>query len=288
MKIGLTSDLHYGFDTDYTAMILKRFFDMISKKNLGTLVIAGDWASTDTSELKNVITLIRGILPDLPIVGVWGNHDLWQYRAYYKNYRNPMDIESLLIDIDSFAERHDITIFNGYNEKIVDGIHFMGWGGWYCVPSPLINDPHWMPRYTDDTITFDFLRKRSWAQFDKMLAILEYQQVHTPRQSIIVTHFTHPELTTKPYYHFCGESMHFRMLESLAIKPVVMYGHSHRKKLEKHNEILYLNSGSDYSMPKLLIYDTDTGEVEDVGFPYCFSCPMDENDEESRTTSNGE
>lgn len=255
MKIALTSDLHYGFNNK-TGHIHRKFWakiaPMLAEENVKVLILAGDLASSKLSELRDCLALIREHI-QIPIVIVRGNHDFWD--APNKNdpesgFRNWLRINELH---KRWFRQFDVHHLED-GPKIVNGVRFVGWDGWYRHPNPPTNDGLYMFKGHDGAEMHHFMCSRAWKKFDEVLA--ELQASNNFRKTIAVTH--HNLYCDNPKYEVYSGHPTF-LTELVGYVDVFACGHNHQYLKEfidlDLRPLLMVNSGSDYNRPRILVFE---------------------------------
>jgi len=251
MLICTTTDTHYGFngksDNHHRKNIalIKREMDKVGCK---VLLHAGDWATCRQRQVKRTWGMFREILgPDITIIGVSGNHDLWSDEENY----TLMQIFELHKE---WAKEFDIHLLSHFGPKIIEDVAFVGFDGWYAVEELHTNDPNFLPHqidiredgeYTGPSV-HKFLQNRAYQQFQSML---EFDR--TSYRKVVGT--THMPLFDGDHY---GNP---RWLEFMAgLCDIICFGHSHHR-LEGDRTgdkpTLIYNAGSDYGKIRYLIFE---------------------------------
>jgi len=243
MKILALTDTHCGFGPK-THLKLEKYFNMLKKDcEFDIIVHSGDWISHKQKQWKTIFSIIRRVFPDIPIMGVMGNHDRWNYKGKHT----------------SVAEWEKVTLqtWKDYrirylpNEPyITDEVEIYGFDGWYQELDPPTNDKFQM-KFTDPEIMRVF-SKRSNDQATK--AIESLWDIGEKKKKIVVTHFNIYGQYREGHLIF-GDTKLFQYLRGTA--DLVIEGHTHRPLDVKVDGTRIVNVGSDYEFPNFLILDTE-------------------------------
>lgn len=236
MKIAITTDTHTNFSR-YTKIVHEEKFLPELKKYKPDLVIhSGDWGITNPGDVYDAFESFRKFL-DCPIIGVLGNHDLWDG----KRYQFYQDIKIKLL---KYAQKFDIKILEGeyydFNELTI-----FGYMGWYGRPPPS-NDKNWMG---------------TWIEADEDLRLQSNVQVKllNKQVDIVVTHFP-PYINDIGWEAFCGNTQHYDLIKKYS--QFLVCGHNHQAK----DDSFTLNAGSDYDQPAFIKWDFWKDQRRRVGF----------------------
>lgn len=246
MKIALSSDVHYGC-TGNVANKIEKMFNKIKDENVDALILAGDLASHTQHHYKRCIETARNILPDIPILTVRGNHDMWDGM----HRKDKASEKRMLYQIYEYHEK--IYRFNNIHHLddpyILGDVTIFGFDGWYHLPDPKTNDKHWMPLMHEGCPTGSYLSAKSFKDFERIL----YQYDNkTTEKTILISHF--PSIVIEGDRHEFNASPRF-LPEIKERFDVVCYGHSHKFMDQIEDDTRFLNCGSDYGKPQYIIFE---------------------------------
>jgi predicted phosphodiesterase len=231
MRILILSDTHYGF-SEGTHKILETKLKKVPK-DIDLVIHAGDWISDSQAQWKDCFELFRSLFPTVNIIGVLGNHDLWN---------NPKkDVLETEREIKLLFKKYNIHYLPN-NPFISKDIIIYGFNGWYYDIEPPSNDRNWINNWVENKYDFNaFLSKRSCYDMENIL-----NQNISNKYSICVTHFgpnDYSKMGADPKY-----------IEHLSQKfNLVIIGHSHIEQDYMINNCRVINPGSDYNDPKFKI-----------------------------------
>jgi len=249
-RIILTSDIHYGFEGEYTRLRLERFYrDLRKEFEPGDiLVLAGD-LSQGVEFLDPMCRQLRThfVADELPVLVVFGNHDYWgkhsSASAFIRNCRSMLQT----------LKKHDIH-YLGHNPYKIDDIILYGFDGWYWNSSPPTNDILYMPKTVNDVQVHDYMYMRCRYDVEHILRTVDRNMDGYSRDKrVIVTHFEPNDSSYGGNTHWLDPlSEHFATM---------LTGHTHRKSdylhvhPKKHCRMRVHNSGSDYNIPRYKFID---------------------------------
>lgn len=252
MKLALTSDLHYGFNSKTDSKFrkfIKKLSKEIKEQEVKALIIAGDTVSTKQRNLKRALEIIRADI-SIPILLVNGNHCFWNAddNKYSKqNFNTLEDIYRYQAQVLKENNVHHLDI-----PYIINDVVITGFDGWYASTNPPTNDIVWVPNATesgDDVMSY--LTRKAWSDFGTILDM----DLTKYRKSILVTHHN-----ITPYkggsHHDNGMNGPYAFYEEAKHKfDILCYGHTHVFEDKVDGRIRRLNAGSDYNDPKYIIFD---------------------------------
>lgn len=248
MKALLTSDTHYGFGHS-TTEILYRFWKKVAKtiekENIDVVIWAGDIATSKQSEFKKAIAQARNIIgPQIPIAFVRGNHDLWDRGRVIRTFAQ------LEEEHNEIFSRYDIHHLE-QGSMTIDNVGIFGWDGWYGTANPPSNDAYNMFKQVEGVPTHTFLSHRAWIKFEKVLEDVDLLRPHH-RAAVAVTHFNPYTIDTR-WENMCANLKFYDLIK--AKFDVFCCGHNHQFKNRLEGTCRVVNAGSDYMVPKFLVFE---------------------------------
>jgi len=246
LKFALTSDTHYGHNKN-THRVHEKFLEKlaadIAAQDIKVLIHAGDWTSNKQDQFYRTLKMFRKYI-DIPILGVRGNHDLWQY--------SPRDEQKLsLTELDKkhnewFTESNIHHLQNG--PFVIDDVVIVGFDGWYYSHNPPTNDETMMCKFEGADRATVHLTREAYLKLDTLLQM----DLSQYRKAVMVTH--HPPFTESyVYMQHCANPNYFEPIKEKF--DVFCTGHSHHYWNETQDDCLVLNCGSDYNEPKHLVFE---------------------------------
>jgi predicted phosphodiesterase len=271
LKCALISDTHYGYDKN-TRRVHERFFEGLSEENLDVLFWAGDIGSSKPEHVEKSFAMARRYLPNVQIIAVLGNHDLWSgkpyaippsedtfsYRSFYTARsklpitKKPLRYPYLLERINKAALQNGIELLDAGEWWISGKVVVLGMGGWYkeCNLAALqTNDYKFLPETIDGAPTHVYLSYKAERDLGKLLDV-------DPEEATVVmlTHF--PPFTEHPVYErYCANLKFMDFMTEKA--DYLLVGHSHKECDFVHNGCRVLNCGSDYNKPKYKLFEIE-------------------------------
>lgn len=277
MKIIVTSDLHLGITLSSTLNILAQ---EIYEERPHVLALGGDLAETlvDINSFKQCIRIFREKIPEIPILVIPGNHDLWTKKE------GELDSKSLW---EHELQRQTETAGAFWLEEknwIHDGIAIVGsmlhydysardsvgpasnYGTDYFIRNKknIINDGRYFHNLPSD---IDFAKTIGEAFRERLLSAQNDPEI---REIVIITHVPCLEqlITRKPYSlqwaiatPFFGNLSQQELILRCSKVTHVISGHSHteqRATIKRGNmpNIEAICIGSDYEKPVFEIVQT--------------------------------
>lgn len=241
MKFLVFNDPHRGFN-DKTSRIWDKVFSKIDQSTFDLVVVCGDWGTAKLDHVEGAFKAFRKAFPNKPILGVLGNHDLWDKKI--------RDLEVKFNRINKYAQESNIHLLekNPYEK---DGVLFLGFDGWYHQDHSDTNDKNYMRHYyIGDKHFEDYLRDRA----DKAVEfIIDKSEEKTHKTLVAVTHFPCISEAMTGEAHWNGNPRHGEILLDHA--DLVLFGHTHQALDEivesNGRKVRVLNVGSGY---KQLLY----------------------------------
>lgn len=237
MKIGFLSDIHLDVNKDFP--VLQTLIDLCNQKELDKVVIAGDFSSDYTTILYVIDSIKRNTQTQIHFVP--GNHDL-----YITRHKSSKQIYRELSSLPEYLATHPVDL-----------------GDW-----ALIGDTCWYDySYKDEAFTMQQIQKKSykgktWADkryfqwgagdievHDYFLQNLQTQLEQWKGKNVIAVTHTVPyqrfveykELDPSWNYFsaFIGSKQIGELYDDYGVK-VAVFGHTHTRYMEKHNQTLCL------------------------------------------------
>lgn len=230
MKAVLFTDPHFGFD-DSIRKIPERVLNELRLQTFDLIAISGDWGAMKLVHVYWAFKAFREAFPDKKIIGVLGNHDLWD-----KEIRS---LSEKFLLIQEWAKEFDIHLLEK-NPYEVNGFLFLGFNGWYYQEHQKTKDHEYIFPYTDDGENVDnFLRK----QADEAVNFM----IDYPKENKTVISMSHfpcvSEIIDKP--ELSGNPMHGEILTEFS--DVIIFGHTHVPVDVTVGKSRVINSGADYN-----------------------------------------
>jgi len=243
MKILLTTDSHMGF-SQKTYQILEKKLKEIDHNSYDIVVHCGDWISHKQSQWKTVLKLFRNYI-DKPILGVTGNHDLWDAEQQFLSLE---DVQKYHLEM---FKKYDIHYLER-NPYIKDNISFYGFNGWYSNTNPPSNDWMRIPNNPPRDLN-KILRNNAHRRLQEILI----QSEKDTNQKICITHVSslpYRNSYIKDDYSMAANPKYKNMIAD--VFDFYFMGHSHLVVQELHpSGCGMINAGSDYDQPKFMIIE---------------------------------
>lgn len=283
MKFAVTSDTHAGH-SDKThkrhLKFLKKLRYEMEKQDIKYLLHNGDWTSSKQHQLRRTWSFWREELgPEIKILTVRGNHDLWDYDSYYRPLKQQkhhtdhiggMPYHHMMNNHIQWAGDSDICLLEDHGPIILDDVVIFGFDGWYNEIPPNTNDITFMPKIYNSVPIHTYLNWKASKELDKCLersAELKHEQ--PGKKHILMTH--HPSYSKqRGYESMCANP---RWMPYIAEEfDFYLVGHSHQTEDWKYNtsdglhSIRCINAGTDtkrshgghgYDAPNFIIFDTE-------------------------------
>lgn len=229
MRLLLFTDPHRGYDSN-TSKIHDKVFASIDQNSFDVVVVSGDWGITTLDHVRGAFKAFRRAFPNKPIVGVLGNHDLWDKKT--KAIQHKFDM------IEKFAKESDIHLLEN-NPLEKDGVVILGFDGWYHHPHPDTRDSDFMVQWVDGIQVDQYLKNKA----DKAIyAIMDYPK--DDKKVVVVTHFPCiEEAMDNPTWN--GNPKHGEVL--LEFSDLIIFGHTHQAVDLTIGKSRVVNVGSDYN-----------------------------------------
>lgn len=231
MRILVFNDPHRGI-SDAVSKIHDKVFASIDQTTFDVVVVAGDWGAAKMDHVKGSFRAFRKAFPTKPILGVLGNHDLWDKKT--KSIYVKFNL------INEYAKESKIHLLeNNPFEK--DGVLFLGFNGWYHMNHSETNDFNFINQFVKGQHTDNFLRNRADAAVNFMI---DYPK--EGKKVVSVSHFPCiSEAMDTPSWN--GNPMHGEIL--MDFSDLVIFGHTHKsfEWTNFHTKCDVLNVGSGYN-----------------------------------------
>ncbi len=256
VKLMLTSDTHYGFNHKTHQRhenFLKTLQDTIESDDIKCVIHAGDWSVNKQDQFYHTMKMFRKhIDPSIPIAAVRGNHDFWDLPDGYKIKRKRMFGELQNLHREWFEEHNIHHLETG--PLVVDDVIICGFDGWYGKADPPTNDEERIIGTVEGCPAMVYLSSRAYKELDRVLDT----DTDDYAKAICVTHF--PPFggdwkngADAKDISFCANP---KYLQPITEKfDVFCMGHSHQRVDRIDNYCRLLNSGSDYNMPRFLVFE---------------------------------
>lgn len=238
MKLLIFNDPHRGFDHN-TAKIQDKVLSKIDHNSFDIIAVVGDWGADKLENVENCFKAFRKAFPTKKIIGVIGNHDLWD--------KTNKSILYKFEKISEFSKKYDIHLLeNNPFEK--DNFLFLGFNGWYHHPHFDTKDSMYMYQYVEGGTPVDnYLRNLA----DKAVNfMIDYPKEN--KKVISITHFPCIlEAMDKPQWN--GNPAHGDIL--LEFSDLILFGHTHVALDLEIKGKRVINVGSGYNELKYKIVD---------------------------------
>ena len=255
VKFLLTSDTHYGYNHK-THRIHEKFLTEIKEaidiEEISAVIHAGDWSVNRQDQFYRTMKMFREYIdPRIPILCVRGNHDFWDYPDGYKVPRKRLWGELANIHREWFKELNVHHLEEG--PYTVKDVIVCGFDGWYNHANPPTNDETQIIGNIEGCPAMVYHSSRAYKELCRVLDT----ETNGHEKSICVSHFPpfggdKKGLSERDLTY----SANPRYLDPITEKfDVFCVGHSHRHVDRIENNCRLLNAGSDYNLPKFLIFD---------------------------------
>lgn len=239
MRALLFTDPHVGF-SERTYRMFEKKLRKLDHSLFDIVIISGDWGATKINHVESAFKLFRKHLGDKVILGVLGNHDLWDKKL--------RDIFEKFARIERFAKESNIHLLekNPYEK---DGFLFVGFNGWYFYDHSATNDlKNICPFVLRSGEPIDnFLNKRA---DDAVNFILDLEK--KDKKVISVTHFPCiVETMDNPNWN--GNPKHGELL--LEFSELIIFGHTHKEHDGFVGNTRVINVGNHYNKLDFKIVD---------------------------------
>ena len=244
MKLLTLTDLHRGF-SHRTAQLQDKFFNRLDRSSFDAILLCGDNGTTKIKNIESLFKCLRRHFPDILILTVWGNHDLWD-----KENKKVID---KLNKINELAKKYNIHSLEN-NPKLVDDKYlFLGFNGWYHHDHHNTKDLEYIGSTVETGQSTDnYLRNLA----DKAVNfIIDYPKDN--KVVISVTHFpcineamTAPPddnfiIQTEDHSKWNGNPMHGEIL--LEFSDFIFFGHTHHSFDKLIGKSRVINVGNGYT-----------------------------------------
>ena len=236
-KFLILTDTHMGFSAEGD----RANIDLLHEAKLESpdaILISGDIGNT-APDTEVYLRLLRRFFPEIPVVGVLGNHDLWFMGE---------SLEEVFASQRRAFERHNCVLLEGGVTEVL-GVEIFGFTGWYYCDHAS-RDSEFIRDYA--VKVFRDLQNRSDREF---LGILSWIDGHpkSEKPRVLLTHFHwprigNPELTDLQRLSYYGANP--RYAEYAGLWDVVVMGHSHEEVMAQTQSTVMINAGSNYEEPR--------------------------------------
>ena len=235
MKVILTNDLHCGFTQKTDHIHRTKLFPQLKAEDPDILCVQGDWGTTKPEHTIRLMKQLRKALPHTNILGVLGNHDLW-------DGKNPRYYNDVLSEIENGAKKQEIVLLNCGEGYRCNKLEFYGFMGWYGQWNFSTNDPNWMANFKRANVVLT-------SRAADAVTRLETDNI---TGDICLTHF--PPFADDPSYEDLCANLSF--LDRIAPRFRYLFtGHSHRDEDFMVGNCRVLSSGSDYDKPRYKVLE---------------------------------
>ena len=256
-KIALTTDTHYGISPK-TCLILEKFLIKLASEDFDVLIHTGDWISHKQAQMEKVFKLFRKHI-NKPILGVLGNHDLWDQDSWGHNnkraYKQTLQsYEEMKVQQRSLMQQYEIDYLQDlYPYIFEDKVAIYGFDGWYHYLPPPSNDHYFMPQFIKNCPADQYLNYRAYKTLDAILLHLDELKISKPHlKTVCVTH--HPPYNFDPVWLSMSANPQF--MEVISEKFNYFFvGHSHKNEDWLKGSCRVVNAGSDYNRPNYKIIE---------------------------------
>jgi predicted phosphodiesterase len=243
MKIALVTDTHYGH-SNRTHKVHEKFLKKLAKscveEKVDVLIHAGDWISVNQHQLPRTFKMFREAMGDIPILGVLGNHDHWDYdywgvpakKRRFAKHPAGMSLPRMMAQHKEWAEEYNIQLLENnpyrHDEQGEDDVVIYGFNGWYNQTPPNTNDPGQMAKMYETCPAHVYLANKASKDLNWVLSEVELVECENEKvKKICVTHFP-PYSKQARYLGFCANP---KYLNFIADKfDVLLVGHSHQQE----------------------------------------------------------
>ena len=254
MKLVLTSDIHYGHSARADRAVEYMFRD-IKEINPDLLVIAGDYSSSSEEDRYKCWKMIRGILENIRIGAIGGNHDEWDSEEVLSSVEEINENNLKFMKEFSITHLHETIEMKGLRSQVT----ITGYDGWYHI-DPSTNDKYYIPQYLPYGL--HWLQEKADREFRECITTLKEAKAkeHT---TVLVTHFG---FIKEESYNGYKNSVHGsfaralepeyfganpRYEEFIGDVDLLLVGHTHAEydALASNGITRVINCGSDYGYP---------------------------------------
>lgn len=228
MKLLIITDPHRGYSSK-KANIMENVLKSIDPNSFDLIIVSGDWGTTKMDHVKGSFKAFRDAFPDKKILGVLGNHDLWDKKI--------PSLKLKFLKINKYAERFKIHLLEK-NPFEKDGVLFLGFNGWYHQEHNDTRDIDYMSRYENGQQIDNFLRAKA---DEAVMFMVDY-----PKEGKKVVSVSHMpcilEAMDKPQWN--GNPQHGELLKEFS--DIIIFGHTHDELDITIGRSRIINSGADY------------------------------------------
>lgn len=238
MRALIFTDPHRGLNQK-TANIQDLVFKSIDPSSFDIVIVSGDWGVSKINHVKSSFKAFRMAFPDKPIIGVLGNHDLWDKKI--KSLSNKMK------KIREFAKRYNIHLLEN-NPLEIDNYCFLGFNGWYVGDHGDTQDFDYIFPFVNGENLDNYLNREA---YNSLINMIDYPK--EGKTVISITHFPcisgesmgNPHLNGNPSF---GDQL-------LKFSDLIIFGHTHQAVDIVKDEVRIVNVGNDYNKLMFKIID---------------------------------
>lgn len=229
MKVIVFNDPHRGFNHK-TSKIHDHVFSKLNQNDFDIVIVCGDWGSSQLKDVKNSFKAFRRAFPKKEILGVLGNHELWDKKI--------KSVQTKFKLINEYAENFKIHLLEKKPfEK--DNVLFLGYNGWYYKHHPDTRDLDYMHHYVDGKFVDNYLNDLADSALNFMI---DYPKEN--KKVVSVTHFP-CIIDAIDIPHWNGNPSHGDVL--LEFSDLILFGHTHAFFDQLIGKTRVLNVGSGYN-----------------------------------------
>ncbi len=229
MKLLIFTDPHRGYNEN-TSKIHDKVFSSINPDSFDIVVVSGDWGVSCLDHVRGAFKAFRRAFPNKPIVGVLGNHDLWDSKT--------RSLERKFQKIAEFAKESNIHLLENNPLDLGDTV-ILGFDGWYAFPHPDTNDSNFIHPWVEGVPVDAFLQNKT---SKALYSIIDYPKEN--KKVVVVSHFPCVE-EAMDVSHWNGNPRHGEIL--LEFSDLLIFGHTHKKVDLIKGKTRIINVGNDYN-----------------------------------------
>lgn len=238
MRAILFTDPHFGQDHK-TNLIHLSVLKQLDCSLFDIVIVSGDWGSKSLEDVRVAFKSFREAFPNFVILGVLGNHDLWDEKL--------KAIQAKFEIIKKYAEEFQIHLLEN-NPYETDEVTFLGFNGWYYHSHPNTKDAMFMSQDVGGMPVDNYLRNLADQALNN---IIDYPKDKN-KTIVTVTHFPclkevmdRPLLNGNPHH---GEAL-------VEFSDLIIFGHTHQIFDKVVRGCRVINVGADYNYMSYRIID---------------------------------